>query len=160
MSTSPAGPAEPDLPPSTEELRAHLAAEPPAPDWSDRVAVVDHSVEALRPYASPSRPFDEAAYRDLVGREFDRATNIESSVTNHFVVEGGNRWRERLGEVSVPTLVVHGDEDPLFPLGHAEALARELHGARLLVLERTDRELPRETWNVVVPAIPAHTSVA
>jgi pimeloyl-ACP methyl ester carboxylesterase len=160
MSTSPAGPAEPDLPPTTEELRAHFAAEAPTPDWSDRAAVIDHAVEDLRPYASPSRPFDEAAYRDLAGREFDRATNIESSVTNHFVLEGGNRWRERLGEVVAPTLVIHGDEDPLFPLGHAEALAREIPGARLLVLERTGHELPRETWDVVVPAILAHTSAA
>jgi pimeloyl-ACP methyl ester carboxylesterase len=160
MSTSPAGPSEPDLPPSTEELRAHFAAGPPAPVWSDRAAVVDHAVEDLRPYVSPSRPFDEAAYRDLAGREFDRAANIESSVTNHFVLEGGDRWRERLGEVAAPTLVIHGDDDPLFPLGHAEALAKEIPGARLLVLERTGHELPRETWDVVVPAILAHTSAA
>jgi pimeloyl-ACP methyl ester carboxylesterase len=74
------------------------------------------------------------------------------------VLEGGDRWRQRLGEVAAPTLVIHGDDDPLFPLGHAEALAREIPGARLLVLERTGHELPRETWDVVVPAILEHTS--
>jgi len=43
------------------------------------------------------------------------------------------RWRERLPEV--PTLVVHGRRDRFFPIGNGEAIAREIPGARLLVLE-------------------------
>jgi hypothetical protein len=43
--------------------------------------------------------------------------------------------RERLSEIDVPTLVVHGRRDPFFPVGNGEALAREISGARLLVLE-------------------------
>jgi pimeloyl-ACP methyl ester carboxylesterase len=45
------------------------------------------------------------------------------------------RWRERLPEIEVPTLVVHGRRDPFFPVGNGEAIAREIPGARLLVLE-------------------------
>ena len=52
-----------------------------------------------------------------------------------------------------PTLVIHGADDPIFPLGHGEALAREIPGAELLVLEETGHELPRRDWDVVVPAI-------
>ncbi len=46
------------------------------------------------------------------------------------------RWRERLSELAIPALVVHGRRDPFFPVGNGEALAREISGARLLVLER------------------------
>lgn len=46
------------------------------------------------------------------------------------------RWRERLAELAMPTLVVHGRHDPFFPVGNGKALAREIPGARLLVLER------------------------
>ena len=46
------------------------------------------------------------------------------------------RWRERLADLAMPTLVVHGRRDPFFPVGNGEALAREIPGARLLVLER------------------------
>ena len=42
-------------------------------------------------------------------------------------------WFSRLGEIRVPTLVVHGEEDPLFPLPLAEAMAAEIPGATLLV---------------------------
>jgi len=148
-----AGPGDADLPPISEELRARFASPTPEPVWSDREAVIDYVVEEARPYASKSRPFDEAAWRDLAGRDFDRTVNIASSLTNHFVIEGGPGWREQLGEIRVRTLVLHGTEDPLFPYGHGVALANEIPGARLLPLEQTGHELPRAVWDVVVPAI-------
>jgi pimeloyl-ACP methyl ester carboxylesterase len=53
--------------------------------------------------------------------------------------------------------VVHGTDDPVLPFGHALALAEEIPGAELLVLERTGHELPREAWDAVIPAILDHT---
>jgi pimeloyl-ACP methyl ester carboxylesterase len=89
---------------------------------------------------------------------YDRSADIAASMTNPFLVDAGEPWRARLGHVAAPTLVVHGTEDPLFPYGHAEALAREIPGAGLLPLERTGHEyFPREMWDVVVPAILRHT---
>jgi pimeloyl-ACP methyl ester carboxylesterase len=152
ISTS-AGPGDPDLPSMSEELRAHFASPPPEPDWSDRAAVIDYIVADARAYAGTSRPFDEAAWRDLAGRDFDRSVNLASSMTNHVLIDGGFGWRQRLGEIRIPTLVLHGTEDPLFPYEHGAALANEIPGARLLPLEQTGHELPRAAWDVVVSAI-------
>ena len=130
ISTSPtAGPSDPDLPEMSEKLQAFFAQEASEPDWSDREAVIDFIVEGERPFAG-SRPFDEAAIREIAARSFDRTTNFASSITNHAVIDSGDRWRERLGEVSVPTLVIHGTEDPMYPYGNAVALAKEIPGAR------------------------------
>lgn len=52
------------------------------------------------------------------------------------------RWRHRLPEITIPTLVVHGRHDRFFPVGNGEALAREIPGARLLVLERGASTIP------------------
>ena len=52
------------------------------------------------------------------------------------------RWRERLPELAIPALVVHGCRDPFFPVGNGEALAREIPDARLLVLERASTAIP------------------
>ena len=156
IATSPAGP-DADLPPMSDEARAAFGAIA-EPDWSDRGAVIDYLTELWRAGAGRSRPFDERGVRELCARVLDRTTNIESSMRNHYAAEGGDRWRERLGEVDVPTLVIHGSEDPVFPLGHGAALAREIPGAELLTLEGTGHELPRRDWDVVVPAILAHTS--
>jgi len=161
ISTSPtAGPGDPDLPEMSEKLQAVFAQEASEPDWSDRDAVIDYIVEGERPFVG-SRPFDEAAIREIAARAFDRTTNLTSSITNHAGIDSGDRWRERLGEVSVPTLVIHGTEDPMYPYGNAVALAKEISGAQLLALERVGHEVPpRALWDVVVPAILRHTASA
>ena len=158
IATGPAAPGadDPDLPSMAAETRAEFMLG--EPDWSDRAAVIDHLVHLGRVSAARSRAFEEAAFRDIAGRVFDRTANIASSMKNHNTMDGGQRWRERLGELTVPTLVVHGTEDPVLPYGHSQALVRDIPGAELLALEQTGHELPREVWDVVVPAILRHTS--
>jgi pimeloyl-ACP methyl ester carboxylesterase len=140
------------LPGVSESLSASFANEPAEPDWADREAVIDYLVEAERPFAG--RSFDEAAMRDVSARVFDRTANVASSVTNVFMIDSGPPWRERLGRIAAPTLVIHGTDDPMFPLDHGRALADEIPGAELLVVEGMGHEyFPRWTWDVVVPAI-------
>ena len=150
----------PDLPPMSDELRARFEEPPSEPDWSDRQAVVDYVVDDLRAYAG-SLPFPEQELQALAGRIFDRTINIASTMTNHFLLESGEPLRPRLREIRAPTLVLHGTEDPLFPLEHGEALAGEIPGARLLPLEGAGHEMPpRPLWDEVVAAILEHTGVA
>jgi len=152
IATSPGGPGEPDLPAMTDEGRAAFS-DLVEPDWTDRAATIDYMTQLSRACASRSHPFDEQGTRELSARVLDRTTNIESSMRNHYAADGGDRWRERLGEIEVPTLVVHGTEDPAFPHGHGAALAREIPGAELLTLQGSGHELARRDWDVVVPAI-------
>ena len=63
------------------------------------------------------------------------------------------RWRERLSELAIPALVVHGRRDRFFPVGNGEALAREIPGARLLVLERAATAIPDVVANEVAAAM-------
>ena len=148
-----------DLPGMSDELRARFADPQPEPDWSDREAVIDYLVEEERAYAARSRPFEEAERRELAGRIFERTIDIAASMKNHWILpdEGGG-WRERLGEIRMPTLVIHGTEDPFFQLGHAIALEREIPGSRLVRVEQMGHELPRTAWDVVVPEILRHTA--
>ena len=63
------------------------------------------------------------------------------------------RWRERLPELAMPALVVHGRRDPFFPVGNGEALAREIPGARLLVLEQASTAIPYAAADQVATAM-------
>jgi pimeloyl-ACP methyl ester carboxylesterase len=155
IATSPAGPDH-DLPGMAEADAARFAAIE-RPDWGDRAAVVAYLVEQQRAVASRSRPFDEQRHRALAERVVARTRSIESSMTNHDLLDAPPRWRERLGGLDVPTLVIHSRADPLMPYAHGVALAREIPGARLLTLDDAGHELPREDWDVVVPAILEHT---
>jgi len=58
-----------------------------------------------------------------------------------------------LSAITVPTLVVHGTADPMFPIEHGEALAREIRGARPLPLERAGHGIFRDDWDTIACAI-------
>ena len=160
-SSTPGGPGHhhPDLPGSSPELQEFFADEPAAPDWSDRAAVIEYLVEAERPFAAHSHPFDADGMRAAAARIVDRAVDIAAQLTNPFMISAGEPWRDRLGRITAPTLVLHGTEDPLLPIGHGQALAAEIPGARLILMERTGHEVfPRHQWDTVVPALLEHTA--
>jgi pimeloyl-ACP methyl ester carboxylesterase len=140
MSTRPVahGVRDPNLPDHTPEVMAFFAGAG-QPDWSDPTAVVDHLVASERAFAG-SRPYDEGARRRVLENVVRRGANLASSLLNISCTHPGPRWRERLGEIDVPVLVVHGDEDPFFPVGNAVALAEEIPGARLLTLPGVGHE--------------------
>jgi pimeloyl-ACP methyl ester carboxylesterase len=150
ISTS-AGAGDEDLPGMDPAVAAALG-EMPEPDWTDDDAVVSHLV-AVQGLMS-AKPYDDAEIRAIAEIAVSRTKNNESSQKNHHAADGGSGpWRHRLGGITVPTLVLHGDEDPLFPLPHGEALAREIPGARLVVLPHTGHEFPRRNWPLVVPPL-------
>jgi pimeloyl-ACP methyl ester carboxylesterase len=158
IATSPAvpGEADRDLPSMTQQAQAEFAAIA-EPDWADRDAVVDYIVAFERACAG-ANGFDEAEWRELAGHVFDRTTNIRSGLTNHDVLSEDDRPRAPLSSLKVPTLVIHGTEDPLFPLAHGLALAEEIRGARMLPVEGMGHEVVEHDWGVIVPAILEHTS--
>ena len=155
------GPNDPDLPEHGDDVLAYLV-NATEPDWTDRTAVLDHMTEHARHLAGPGR-FDEIDARARAGRVFDRAAGRGAAVqrasqaaTVFAALDCRPRWRERLGAVIAPTLVVHGAHDPFFPLGNGEALAREIPGAGLLVLPDTGAGLPGHTHQRVATAILQH----
>lgn len=138
----------------------------PAVDWSDRGQVVEFMVGNARHLAGAG--FDEAEARAGIERIHDRADIAfrdpgealrgDLMGTAFAAMDCGPRWRERLGSITAPTLVVHGEDDPFFPLGNGRALAAEIPGAELLVLPGVGNELPRRTWDALVSALVRHTS--
>ena len=145
------------LPSMSEETGRRFAAVP-SPDWTDRAETVAYVVELARVGAASSAPFDEASVRSIAERAFDRSTDMAASYTNHSLLEDGGPPQRRLEDLRMPTLVIHGTEDPVLPFEHAIALSRAIPEARLLPLEQTGHELPGRTWDMVVPAILRHTS--
>ncbi len=155
-SSTPGGPghATPDLPGFSDELSELFATEQPTPDWSNQAAVVAYLVDAERPFAGRSRPFDEAEVQAAAQRMAAHARDIAAQTTNPYLIDDGEPWRQRLGDITVPALVVHGAEDPMFPIEHGRALAAEIPGARLLELAHTGHEIfPRMHWDTVIAAL-------
>lgn len=155
ISTSPATPGDRALPPPTAEFGRFVSTA--RVDWSDAVSVIDYTVGYARVLAGGIRGFDHAAARELARRDVERARDF-AALQNHSLIAADDRRREPLSSIGAPTLVIHGDADPLFPIEHGEALAEEIPNARLLPLEGAGHGIARADWQVIARAVLEHTS--
>jgi len=137
------GPPDDDLPDHDQATMGRLFARP-MPDWTDREAVAEFASSGAETLGN-----DPVAARATATRIWDRTPGTAPPVqmANQMGMVFSRldctpRWRERLPEIEVPTLVVHGRRDPFFPVGNGEAIAREIPGARLLVLEKAATAIP------------------
>ncbi|MFD0312689.1 alpha/beta fold hydrolase [Streptomyces flavalbus] len=148
------GPPDDDLPDHDGPTMRRLFARP-QPDWTDREAVAEFAA-----VGAEIRGDDPAAARAVAARVWDRTPGTAPPVqlANQLGMvfarlDCAPRWRERLPEVQVPTLVVHGRRDRFFPVGNGEAIARAVPGARLLVLEDAATALPGAAVGEVAEAM-------
>ena len=153
---NPPGPVDDDLPGHAEALM-EVIMNTPEPDWSDERAVVDRLVLQARTFAGAGS-FDEASAHAQAEAVVARTTDVKCAMTNIGFADHGPRWRERLGEIVAPMLVLHGEDDPYFPIGNGEALAAEIPDARLVRLDRTGHWLPAHAVPAVADELLAHTA--
>jgi pimeloyl-ACP methyl ester carboxylesterase len=142
------------LPPPTAEFARFVATV--EVDWSDPESVIEYLVDYWRVLAGGERRFDEAVFRQLARHEVERASDFRVA-HNHDLLHHGEQSSEPLSSISSPTLVIHGSADPMFPVGHGEALAGEIPGATLLRLEGAGHGVYRADWDAIVAAILEHT---
>jgi len=148
------GPVDDDLPDHDAATMDRVFALP-APDWSDRAAVAERAAAAAAILGD-----DPAAARARAGRIFDRTQGTEPAVqmANQLGLMFSRldctpRWRERLHQLAMPTLVLHGRRDQFFPVGNGEALARDIPRARLLVLEHAATAIPETAADEIATAM-------
>ncbi|MER7171801.1 alpha/beta fold hydrolase, partial [Streptomyces mesophilus] len=148
------GPPDDDLPDHDQATMGRLFARP-MPDWADREAVAEFAADGAKVLGD-----DPVAAYENAARIWDRTpgTAPEVQMANQLGMVFSRldctpRWRERLSAIEVPALVVHGRRNRFFPVGNGEALAREIPGARLLVLEEAATALPDAAVGEVAEAM-------
>ncbi len=140
---------DPTLPQATPEAMAVLLA-PPA---TGREGSIERAVEVFRTIGSQEIPFDEARIRDIAGRSFERGFN-PGGVARQLVaiLASGNR-KPRLAAVRVPTLVIHGKDDPLIPYEGGVDTADAIAGARLVGIDGMGHDMPPQLWPRIIDEI-------
>ena len=155
VATLPHGPDDESIPqPMPEDLMAHVTRGATL-DFADRASTVDFMVHGWRLLGGGGRSFDELRVRRLAELDYDRAANL-ACMYNHSVMEAGDFWRHRLGEITAPTVVVHGTDDIAVPFVYGEILAKEIPEAALVVLDGAGHEVHPDDWATIVDAITAH----
>ncbi|MFN0222560.1 alpha/beta fold hydrolase [Paenibacillus sp. KR2-11] len=145
----------PDLPPMEDKVMAYFT-EAAAIDWTNDDAVIAFTVGKWKVLAGPRHSFEEQRIYDLAAAEVKRSRNM-ASMNNHGMVTGGESYLTRTGDIAVPSLVIHGTEDPIIPYAHGVALAASIPGAALVTLEGTGHELHRDDWDRIIGEITRHS---
>ncbi|MEM7702769.1 MAG: alpha/beta hydrolase [Pseudomonadota bacterium] len=145
------------LPPADKEAMKALVARPAS---MEEDVLVEHGMKILRAIGSPGFPRDEEQ-----ARERTRA-NIRRNVYPlgmprqlAAIINDGDR-RERLAGVTTPTLVLHGEDDPLVKLAAGEDTAMSVPGARLVTYPGWGHDFPLELVDQIADEVAAHASGA
>ena len=141
----------PELPPATPAAMSVLLAPPP----TSRDDAIERSVTVFRTIGSPGFEFDEAEVRRRAALSFDRGFNPAGTVRQLVAVLASGSRKQALTAVRVPTLVVHGEDDPLVPFAAGQDTAAAIPGAQLLAIAGMGHDLPKAIWPQLIEAISA-----
>lgn len=112
-------------------------------------------VDVFRVIGSPAYPRDEEWLSDAAGRSYDRAHDPAGGRRQLAAITASGDRRPLLARVGAPTLVVHGDADPLVRLSGGRATAAAVPGARLVVHRGMGHDLPGELQPLIAAEVTA-----
>jgi pimeloyl-ACP methyl ester carboxylesterase len=139
---------EPDVGQPTPMAMERLLKPPPA----TRDEAIASGLEARRVMGSPEA-FDEVGMAALIADSYDRSWNPAGTARQLLAIVASGSRADALAQLEVPTLVIHGDADPLVtPTGGART-AELVPGAELLVLAGMGHDLPPAYLGPIVEAI-------
>lgn len=144
----------PNLPPAKPEAMSVLLTPPP----TGREGSIERAVSVFRIIGSPGFPYDEADVRQRAALSYDRGFNPNGVVRQIAAILASGSRNEALKAVRVPTLVIHGKDDPLVPVEAAHDTAAAVPGAELMIIEGMGHDLPRAVWPRIIDAISALTA--
>lgn len=142
----------PGLPQADPEVMAMMMR--PAPSATiDRDGHFAHAIAFARRIAGPGFPFDAEAQREIVLAEIDRGLDPAGVARQIGAIAATGSLRPLLGAIAVPTLVIHGTDDPLVPIAAGEDIAAHIAGARMMRIEGMGHDLPAPLFAQVIRAI-------
>ncbi len=145
------------LPPAKKEAMEVLVKRPKS---TEEEVLVAHGMKLARTIGSPGYPGDEERLREKVAAGIRRSFYPEGP-TRHLsaIVADGDR-RAMLRSIEVPTLVLHGEDDPLVPCEAGHDTAACIPGAKIRTIPGWGHDLPLELVDQLADAIAEHAKGA
>ncbi len=123
----------------------------------DEETLVAHGLNVARNIGSPGFPFDPDQQRERVLKNVRRSVYPPGLPRQLAAIIDDGCRRSRLADVRVPTLVLHGEDDPLVKLAAGEDTAASIPGARLVTIPGWGHDIPLPLIGRVASEIVAHT---
>lgn len=142
----------PGLPPPTPEAMAVLFTPTP----TERSAYIERYIRTWKVLRGPGFPLDEARDPERASQLHARGLNPPGVARQLAAIIASGSRKKQLASLLVPTLVIHGDADPLVPVECGIDVAHTVPGAKLMVIEGMGHALPIPMWPRLVDAIAEH----
>jgi pimeloyl-ACP methyl ester carboxylesterase len=139
--------------PSPAAMEA-LMTRPP----DDQEGYVEAIVAARRVIGSTGFDQDEDWIRRTARLAHARGVNPDGTQRQLVASICSGSRHDRLGEIDVPTVVLHGSADPLIDISGGRATAAAIPGAELVEVEGWGHDLPPGVWELVTRAIAANAA--
>ena len=120
-----------------------------------REEAIARMLEAARVIGSPGYPADEQWRAELTAQLWDEGLDPAGSARQLLAIYASGDRTEAVRGIAVPTLVVHGDSDPLINVSAGRRTAELIAGAELLIIPGMGHDLPRQVWPAIVDAVSA-----
>ncbi len=143
------GPGGHDAIPPKPEATVFLVGKP-GPNKAD---IIEFGVASQRILAGEGNPFDTELGKAKAERAYERSYYPAGFGRQLVAILASKTRIPALRELKVPTLVIHGADDPLIPPENGRLVAAAVPGARYIELAGAGHNLPPATWKVVVDAI-------
>lgn len=144
----------PSLPRPKPEAAALLVT-PPVSNLDD---FINNSLKSQRILHGPKYTLDEDYVRHWAEQSYNRCYHPKGFARQlGAVITSGSR-HEELKNVKIPTLVIHGDADPLVPIEGGKDTAKSIPGARLIIFEGMGHSFPTEIAPKIIKEILQHTA--
>jgi len=120
---------------------------------NDRDAYIEYFARVFGMIGSPAYRPDDEHVREEAAATFDRCHHPAGTARQLAAVLASGSRTAALRELDVPTIVIHGEADPLIPVRGGRATAKAISGAELITIPGMGHDLPRELWPMFVDAI-------
>jgi pimeloyl-ACP methyl ester carboxylesterase len=143
---------DPSLPPPKPQALQLLMTPTP----TDQAGYYQRYVQTWKVLRGPGFPLDEARDLERAAMNFTRGLYPAGVARQMVAILASGSRKAALASVRVPTLVIHGDADPLVPVECGIDVADTVPGAQRLIIEGMGHALPITLWPRIVEAIAEH----
>lgn len=147
----------PKLPPAKREALDMLVKRPAS---YEEDVLVDYGVSLARTIGSPGFPAPEDRLRERTRAMVRRSVYPQGAVRQMAAIIADGERTKMLGQITAPTLVLHGDDDPLIPVAHGHATAAAIPGAKIETIPGWGHDVPLELVDRLAEAIAGHAKAA
>jgi pimeloyl-ACP methyl ester carboxylesterase len=145
--------SDPKLPPPKSDVLSVLLE----PEPGDKEGFINHSVRVMNMLSGSRYQIDEDRVRKWALDSYQRGLNPDGVARQFAAILATGSRKKALKSVTVPTLVIHGDADPLVPVECGIDTASTIPGAQLLIIEGLGHTLTPQVYPQVIEAISRHS---